>query len=107
MLADSLGVDYPLEEFMAKFTHREYRTRLAWLRAQYNQPSRTDYYLMQIAGYVKASAGSKRSWKPSDFKILFDVGDQITTRSEKIKQDKARWRQRTSPSKRQQYGRHR
>lgn len=39
---------------MESMTHREFQTRWAWLQEQWNNPSRTDYYLIQIAREVRA-----------------------------------------------------
>lgn len=39
---------------MTRVTHREYLVRLAWLDREWNEPSRTDHYLMQIAKYLDA-----------------------------------------------------
>ncbi len=38
---------------IGRWTHREYLTRLAWLDEQWNQPSRADHYLMQVAQEVR------------------------------------------------------
>ena len=51
-------------------SHREYRTRMAYLEDQLNEPDRSDYYLMQIAGHV-AHVMSKKRWKLDDFKVRF------------------------------------
>lgn len=32
---------------------------LEWLKSEWNEPDRTDHYLMQIAAYVKASSTGK------------------------------------------------
>ena len=34
-------------------SHREYLTHLAWIEENYNDPSRTDHYLMQLILAVK------------------------------------------------------
>lgn len=38
---------------IGRWSHREYRTRLAWLDEQWNRPDRTDHYLMQVAAEVR------------------------------------------------------
>ena len=38
---------------MGRWTHREYVARLAWIDAQWEQPSLTDYYLMRVAQRVQ------------------------------------------------------
>jgi hypothetical protein len=54
-----------LEELMRGMTNREYRTRLAWLEKQWNEPDRTDHYLMMIANEVRNVLNKK---KPVDLK---------------------------------------
>ena len=60
---------------MARHTHRQLLTWLVWLRDQWNNPSRADYYLMRVALEVRASAmaeaGSKFSGSLDDFRINF------------------------------------
>lgn len=43
----------PLRRCMRSHTLREYRIWMAYLDEQWNQPNRTDHYLMQIARDVK------------------------------------------------------
>ena len=53
-------------------TYREYQMRLAWLEIEWNKPSRTDHYLMQIIRYLARIPG-KGSLKSLDkFKIPFE-----------------------------------
>lgn len=42
-----------LESPIARWTHREFLTRLAWLDEQWNRPARSDYYLMRVAQRVQ------------------------------------------------------
>lgn len=37
---------------MRQVSHREYLAKLSWLDDQWNEPTRSDYYLMQIAQKV-------------------------------------------------------
>lgn len=61
-----------LRECMAKHTEREYRAWLAWLEMQWDMPSRTDCYLMQIACEVaRVLAKNRNKIKVKDFKLLF------------------------------------
>lgn len=65
-----------LRECRKKHTHREYRTRLQWLEEQWNNPDRTDYYLMKVAWELRnviLSFGKDKN-RPSleDFKIPFE-----------------------------------
>jgi hypothetical protein len=60
---------------MERLTYREYRLRLAWLEKQWNEPSRTDYYLMRIAQLLDAllRKGTRGAMIKAlyDFRILF------------------------------------
>lgn len=42
----------PLRKCMKKTSHREYLVWMAWLDRQWDRPSRTDNYLMQVAYQV-------------------------------------------------------
>ena len=72
-LADLLGCT--IQELKERHTHREYTTRLAWMRERWNQPSRTDYYLMQIAQslerFMEGFRSTNKSHRLEDFKIPF------------------------------------
>lgn len=39
----------PLTECMTRTTHRQYQVWMRWLSDEWNRPSRTDHYLMQLA----------------------------------------------------------
>lgn len=51
-----------------KLSHREYLTWLAWTQDEWNQPNRTDYYLMQLTMVLK----QKFARNPS----IFNLNDQ-------------------------------
>lgn len=55
---------------MKRVSHRDYKTWLIWEREQWNEPSRTDHYLMQITQAVYASK-SRSSTVLDKFKIPF------------------------------------
>lgn len=55
---------------MQKVSHRDYKTWLAWEREQWNEPSRTDHYLMQIAQAVYATK-SRTAMALDRFKVPF------------------------------------
>jgi len=86
---------------MESMTHREYRTRIAWLDEQWHQPTKTDYYLMQIAGHV-ANVLSKKRWKLLDYLLNFRVGSKKRgsgrSDTEKTASAKAAWAQRAAMS---------
>lgn len=48
-----------LDECMQKHTKRQKDAWLKWLRAQWNEPSRTDHYLMQIAQEIRMTSVAK------------------------------------------------
>lgn len=55
---------------MSRISHREFRSWLAWRKDQLNSPSRSDQYLMQIAGEVRHVLDGKK-WNVSDFMLTF------------------------------------
>ena len=59
---------------MNLWTHREYRTRLAWLDSQLNEPNRSDYYLMLIVDAVRNIDNRKTNRKIDldNIKITFE-----------------------------------
>ncbi len=59
---------------MERVTHREYLLRVAWREKEWNNPDRSDHYLMQIAMYT---AGKKKVDQPSNYKMLF-VHEKVT-----------------------------
>ena len=76
---------------MSMITHREFRTWQAWRKDQLNNPDRHDYYLMQIAGYIKYIMSNK-SWNVKDFKIPFSSGEETQEiKKRKLEQSKRRW----------------
>jgi len=92
---------------MQSISHREFRTWVAWRQDQLNNPDRTDYYLMQIAGYVSHVMSGKR-WSPKDFMIKFQTGQKPQmTPEQKTEAAKASWRTRLGlgTKKRDPYGR--
>lgn len=57
-----------LDELAKSMTHREYLTRMAAIESEWDEPSRTDHYLMQIAYYIVAANSEKKDQK----RIKFD-----------------------------------
>lgn len=77
---------------MRAISHREFRTWVAWRKDQLNNPSRSDYYLMRIAGEIH-HVMSKKSWNIKNFKI--SIGLPTKKKIEQQTQaSKSRWRQR-------------
>lgn len=92
MVASHLGMT--LHACMKSMTHREYLTWLEWLDQQWDEPSRSDYYLMQIAaevrrGYV-ASRYARRIRIP-DFRLRFQRPRRPRNLREATRWAKAKW----------------
>jgi len=85
---------------MAKTSHREYLLWMDYLQAEWNQPSRSDYYLMQIAEKVTKAFGGNKKWGPGKFKLPFGrkksagTAKPLTDLQKKVRmeQSKARWK---------------
>lgn len=80
---------------MKKLSYREYKLRLAWLEDQWNNPSRTDYYLMRLTAIV-GGLFSKKKVKLEDQKISFDNSTSRATKPKITKEQasaksKSRW----------------
>lgn len=81
---------------MERWTHRECRTRLAWLDEQWNQPSRSDQYAMQIAMEVRRVLSKKpNAVELAHFKLKFGLREvkpvPKLSMADLTKQSKARW----------------
>lgn len=64
---------------------------MAWLDAQWNEPSRTDYYLMRVAQRLQQQ-WSKKQVSLKDQEIKFEFKKTVPlTREEKIARSKAIW----------------
>lgn len=61
----------PLMECMEKHTERQLYVWLAWFNLQMNKPSRSDYYLMQIARML-----CKQGTNLQALKLVFDTMDK-------------------------------
>lgn len=67
----------PLRELLKRVTHRELLTYLEKLKQDWNKPSRTDYYLMQIVQEIGFTPGRFFGINPTEinlnnYKIPFD-----------------------------------
>lgn len=83
----------PLREVLG-WPNREVNLWAAWLDDQWNQPDRTDHYLIQVA-YLVALANSKnpRRLKMGQFKIEFGPEKRKgpATREQAAAWSKAKW----------------
>ena len=69
-------------------THRQFQAWTAWLRMQWNEPDRGDWYAMQVAAEVRAVLGKRPDIK--SLKLPFQLGQQSMTDAEaKKKRDRA------------------
>lgn len=76
---------------MHGITHREFRTWREWKKDQWNNPNRSDYYIMQLTGYV-ANIMGKRSWNIKDYKVPINFGGyDPQTFEQRVAADKSRW----------------
>ena len=64
-------------EAMEKVSNREYRMRLAWEQQELNNPSRTDYYLMNIVRHLTRLPGGSKLADINEFKLPFTFGDKV------------------------------
>jgi hypothetical protein len=63
-------------------THRQHAAMLAWEAEEWNQPSRTDYYLMSLTAEVRRLfAQHPGRIQPDDCKLRFSVGTQARSES--------------------------
>lgn len=82
----------PLRECMQKTTHREYLAWMDWLDDQWEKPSRTDNYLMQIALEIRSVLSKNpRSIKLQHFLLKFLGKEPELTPEQATRQAKARW----------------
>lgn len=76
-------------------THRQYEVVQAWLEAEWNRPSRSDYYLMQIGCEVlRGRVRKPKSVQMKHLKLAFQVAQaprKPLTREEAAAAAKARW----------------
>jgi|TARA_R110002096_G_scaffold55026_9_gene141621 hypothetical protein len=77
---------------MKTMSHREYRTRLAWLEDQWEQPSRTDNYLMQIALEVaRMMSRNKGAYNIGQFLLKFGREKKKVVTEQQAEQSKQSW----------------
>jgi hypothetical protein len=79
---------------MRSMTQREYEARMAWLDEELNNPSRTDWYLMQIAAEVRKSVvKDPSSVKLPSMKLKSSSPEPAKpiTREEATARSKSRW----------------
>lgn len=70
--ASHYRITEPIAEVLSRISHREFLTRLAWIELQWERPSRTDYYLMQIAWAI-FQVKSVKEILLSTFKLPFQA----------------------------------
>lgn len=59
---------------MERWSHRRYVTALAWLNDQWNKPSRSDHYQMQIAREIRmGNVKDPKTVEMDHFKIPFTM----------------------------------
>lgn len=88
---------------MQRMTQTEYRMRLAWLRQQWEQPSRSDYYLMRIIQVLEAlwTRTNKLRWPLEQFILKFGSSDSDPRQGEqRQQQSRSAWRRRLAGGRR-------
>lgn len=81
---------------MDRLTHREFLTWGEWFKQQWNEPNRSDHYLMQIACEivrVNLKKGAAQKLKLSQFLLPFKwiMGGQAVSPEEAARQAKRTW----------------
>lgn len=82
---------------MKEHTHRQYLAWMAWLEMQWDRPSRTDWYLMQIAAEVyKKFRKNPAQILVETFKLRFKSSNKAPVKTKAQKEmdaaaAKARW----------------
>ena len=61
----------PVRQMLTELTHREFATWRAWLDQQWNEPDRTDHYLMQLAHLVVSCLTDQNPTTLDEFRIKF------------------------------------
>lgn len=80
-LAKNLGRQlHEVMGWVGPMTHRQFVVWQLWLSEQWNEPDRSDYYMMQIA-HIVASIVSKKKVKFEQFRLKFrsGVGRKVRT----------------------------
>lgn len=82
-----------VEEYAEKVSHREHQQWLEYLFDQWNQPSRTDYYLIQLTRVVVGLLGGSFSEDSLRIKFRREERDMTSIKTAKQEGDiaRARW----------------
>jgi hypothetical protein len=91
----------PVGDCMRSHTHRQYLSWMHWLNEEWDNPSRTDLYLMQVACEVRrVLARHPNKVTMSDFKLKFVVpGNAPASKSGEEQADAAELATRRSQAK--------
>lgn len=54
-------------------THRQFMAWQCWLLEQWNQPDRSDHYVMGLNSTVAQTMGGAKDAQPANFKLKFDT----------------------------------
>lgn len=93
-IGQAFGID-PWQA-MRTWSYREYLTTLSWLEEEWNVPSRSDYYMMQLITVVnRIMRKNPRSVKLEDAKMKFSRGptkpQKSISREQAAAASKSRW----------------
>lgn len=61
-----------LSELSVRMSHREFQGWCTWLDKKWNEPDRTDHYLMQIASFIEARGLRRQPKKLNSQKLSFE-----------------------------------
>ena len=79
-------------ECQKRMSYREFLTWVAWLDLQWDNPSRTDSYLMQIAYEVHQVLRARKNVKAKNFKLKFSKETRKPlTRQESGRRSESAW----------------
>ena len=81
----------PLEECLTRITHRQFLTYRDYFRAQWEEPSRADYYAMQVAlGVYNSIPVKKPARSLDDFRLRFKSDAPVDEKT-LLELSKAKW----------------
>ncbi len=69
-------------------THRQYVAWQEWLQQQWNEPTRSDHYLMQIAAETRRVNLAKAEDQKSVAIEMYEIDFKFKTKEESVKEEK-------------------
>lgn len=82
----------PVAECMRRVSHREFLGWVAWMNNQWNSPSRSDWYLMELMAVVRRLMhDNPASVQPRQFRLRFDDESAESKPGHSVEQSKSTW----------------